>query len=408
MRSMHSWLVLSGAVLLSACGGDTAPQTVGSIAPPSGGGSTPTPTPTHSFVAPTDPKTYEGIGAVQHFEYFTDSDKIGQGPQLYAGDANTVRDSGISISYNPRDAIFELTISRPLGNVDVAGFRFQDPAHRTNFGGMSQPQPGTPELPAARNIQYLETSSGSGTLIAAGTPARYPVGAKDYTSTASTFFYQKPNASTTQYVTYAGFLRNTFSVTEEQPLDPADPAFLRQTYSFDRAAFVFGERSLNSAVPTTGRGTFSGEMIATLVFNPMLDVDPGYPSYLQWMYGTQTSEIKFGDLTVDTVFTGTLLAPVLDAYTTGDFLLPNGASFRAVSTARIDLINKGGFTGTFTEACFAVVCTSANEIDIAGSSIDGAFFGPAAQEIGGGFRIVGGTPDQRVDILGAFTGKKLP
>jgi hypothetical protein len=49
-------------------------------------------------------------------------------------------------------------------------------------------------------------------------------------------------------------------------------------------------------------------------------------------------------------------------------------------------------------------------VDIAGSSLDGAFYGPGGSaeklEVGGGFRIVGGTPDQRIDIMGAFTGKK--
>ena len=40
------------------------------------------------------------------------------------------------------------------------------------------------------------------------------------------------------------------------------------------------------------------------------------------------------------------------------------------------------------------------------SSIDGSFYGPNAVEVGGSFRIVGGVPDQRVDILGAFTGAK--
>ena len=37
---------------------------------------------------------------------------------------------------------------------------------------------------------------------------------------------------------------------------------------------------------------------------------------------------------------------------------------------------------------------------------DGAFYGPNGEEAGGGFRIVGGKPDERVDIVGAFVGKK--
>ena len=43
---------------------------------------------------------------------------------------------------------------------------------------------------------------------------------------------------------------------------------------------------------------------------------------------------------------------------------------------------------------------------IAGSSIDGAFYGPNGVELGGGYRIVGGTPDERIDILGTFVGQR--
>jgi hypothetical protein len=412
MRSIQTWVALSGAVLLAACGGDTAPQTVGSVAPPAGGGSTPTPT--HSFVAPTETKTYEGLGVVQHYSYHTDSNGVGQGGQLYAGDANTVRDSGISVTYNPRDAIFDLTISRPKGIVDVPAFRFQDPVHRTNFGGAAEPQAGVVEFAASRQIQYLEAGSSSGAQLNPASPyytqgygaggSDYVVGAKDYSSTAQTFFYQKPG-TTTKYVTYAGFVRNTVTTTELQP-DPAAPPFLRESYSFDRAAFVYGERTANSAVPTSGSGSFIGEMIATLVYNPMLDVNTAYPTYFQWMQGTHTTQVNFASLTVNSTFTGTLFAPTLDAYSSGAFVLPAGTAFSATASATIDLVNKGGFTGSFSQACFAVTCTVANQLNIAGSSIDGAFFGPNGQEIGGGFRVVGGTPDERIDILGAFTGKQ--
>ncbi len=417
MRSLVKLLALATASLLSACGGDTGLQTVGSVAPPSGGGgSTPTPTPvsTHTFVAPTEVKTYEAIGGVQHYEYSTRSDGAGQAGQLYAGDANTVRDSGISVTYNPRDAIFEVTINRPLGNVSTGAMRFQDPAHRTDFGGATEPQASVPELPVARNILYLESGSGSGGTLNPASPyataglgtgnSDYVVGAKGYTSTTQTFFYQKPG-TTTQYVTYAGFVRNTISTTEEQD-DPSLPLYLRQSYSLDRAAFVFGERTANSAVPRTGSGNYTGEMIATMVFNPMLDTDPSYPTYFQWIAGTHTTNVNFASLAVTSNFTGTVFAPARDAYTTGAFYLPAGSIFNATSGATIDLVNKGGFTGQFSSASFTLPNTTTFNLVIAGSSIDGAFFGPNGEEIGGGFRIVGGTPDERIDILGAFTGKK--
>jgi len=426
MRSMLKLLALSSASLLSACGGDTGLQTVGSVAPPSGGGTstTPTPSPTsaHTFVAPTETKSYEAIGAVQNYQYDTTSKTAGQNHQLYAGDANTVRDSGITVAYNPRDAIFEVTINRPLGDVQTGTMRFQDPAHRTDFGGAIEPQEGTPELPTTMVIQYLQSGGSSGNrLPATGGYADdgltthnsdYVVGAKGYTSTNQTYFYQKPGAATgvgtdttPKYVSLAGFVRNTITATEEQD-DPSQPLYLKQTYSFDRAAFVYGERTPNSAVPRTGGGTFKGDMIATIVFNPMLDNDRNYPTYFQWIAGSHTTQVDFASLTVTSDFKGSVMAPSRDAYTSGLYVLPAGTDFAAHSVATIDLVNKGGFTGSFTEACFAVTCTSGNKLVIAGSSIDGAFFGPNGEEIGGGFRIVGGNPNERIDILGAFTGQK--
>jgi hypothetical protein len=406
MRSFRTLLALSGAVTLAACGGDTGPQTVGSVAPPTG-----TPTPTHSFVNPTEVKTYEGLGGVQHYNYSTTSDSSVQQGQLYSGDANTVRDAGISLTYNPRDAIFELTINRPLGNVSVSAFRFQDPAHRTDFAGALRPQAGVPNFDSARQIQYLQAGSSTGAQLAAASgyntaaAARsdYVVGDDEYASTTQTFFYQKPG-TTTKYVTYAGFVRNSISASEETPNGGAPR--LRETYSLDRAAFVFGERTASSAVPKSGSGSFTGQMIASLVNNPTLDLDPGAPTYLQWMQGTHTTTVNFGSGAVTQVMDGTLLAPTIDAYTSGVGGLAAGTAFHAEASAILDMINKGGFTGSFAQACFAVACTDANKLLIAGSSLDGTFFGPGAEEVGGGFRIVGGRPDQRIDILGAFTGKR--
>ena len=69
------------------------------------------------------------------------------------------------------------------------------------------------------------------------------------------------------------------------------------------------------------------------------------------------------------------------------------------------MINAGGFLGQINSASFVNPNSQRFDLTIAGSSIDGAFFGPIGQEVGGGFRIVGGVPDERIDIIGAFTGK---
>ncbi|WP_375396833.1 transferrin-binding protein-like solute binding protein [uncultured Sphingomonas sp.] len=404
---MRTYLLLATASLLAACSG-TGLQTIASVAPPAG--STGTATPAASFVNPTESKTYEGIGAVQHLDYFTRSDRIGQSGQLYAGDANTARDSGITIAYDPRDAIFDITINRTKGNVSVANSRFQDPLHRTAFGGLREPQAGTPNLDASKNIQYLTAGSSSGPLLSPTDPAYpktktdYPVGGAGYTSTSQTFFYQKPG-TTTKYVTYAGFLRTTITSSQQTDTGSVTP-YYRQDYAFDRAVFAYGERTTNGAVPKTGTATYTGDMIATVIFNPRPDTSPDAPNYLQWLDGSQSTTIDFASLKVVTTLTGKVVAPALDAYTSGTYDLPAGSVFTASAQAVIDLAARGGFSGTFTDAKFTRPGMSDFTVVIAGSSVDGAFFGPNGEEIGAGFRVVGGTPDQRIDILGAFTGKK--
>jgi len=396
---MRNYLLLAPISMLAACGGGTGAQTVSSTAV---GGSTTTTQGT--FVNPVDVKTYAGLGVAQHYEYYTRSDSNGQGGQLYAGDANTVRDSGISVTYNPRDAIFDLTISRGKADVSVAGDRFQDPAHRTNFGGAKEPQAGVPNLSLA-GIQYLQSGSGTGPILSIGDNSQYIVGGSTYSSTTQTFFYQKPG-TTTKYVTYAGYVRNTLSVTQQTDPGSTTP-YYRNNYSFDRAAFVYGETTANSAVPTSGTGTYTGDMLATLVFNPSLDSAPNTPTYMQWMTGSQSSVVDFGAKTVTTTLTGTVLAPTFDAYTDRTTVtLPGGATFTAHANSTIDLAGKGGFTGTFADAKFTGTTLGTFPIVIAGSSLDGAFYGPNGEELGAGFRIVGGTPDQRIDILGVMTGKK--
>jgi hypothetical protein len=422
MRSFRTYLALSGAVTLAACGGDTGPQTVGGVAPPAGAPSA-SPTPTHSFVAPTDPKTYDGLGAVQHYEYHTDRDPTPdspedllparQGGQLYAGDATTVRDGGISLTYNPRDAIFELTINRPKGIVSVPALRFQDPVHRTDFAGAERPQVGVPNFATGAvrlaGIQYLDAGSETAEKKLPNAANQYNHGVDQYSSLGVSLFYQKPG-TTTKYVTYAGFVRNTTNVSLQDPNLSSDPV-LRETYGLDRAAFVFGERTAIGSVPTSGSGTYTGDMIASLVYNNQRDTDPNYPTYLQWMAGSQTTTVNFAGLTFQTTLDGAVLAPSFDAYSNHQYMLTEGTRFHASGGGQIDLVNRGGFTGQFhgadgRGACFATSCNAGNSLLVGGSSIDGAFFGPNGEEIGAGFRIVGGTPDQRIDIVGAFTGKK--
>lgn len=384
---------------LAACGGGGL-QTVGSTAV----GSTPTGSQTgstHSFVNPTSVKTYSAIGGVQSYSYTTnENNDSGQYNQLYSGNASTARNSAISVTYDPRDAIFELTIADSKAGVGQQ-IRFQDPAHRTDFGGAVQPQGGVPDQ-TANGVRYLQVGSGSGILTYdPAQSATFPVGEEDGSVNRSTFFYQVPGTQT-RYVTFAGYVRNQTSVSKVTPPNNA-PEYLEQHHVLERAAFVYGERTNNSAVPTSGSATFTGPMLASMVYNPDLDT-LGYvnaPTYFQWINGTSSTTVDFASRTVSLSMTGTIDAPLYDVFTNRSTGAPAGSQFTASGSGQIDLVNAGGFLGQINSASVNGVA-----LNIAGSSLDGAFFGPAAEEVGGGFRIVGGTPDERIDIMGAYTGAR--
>ncbi|WP_158703035.1 transferrin-binding protein-like solute binding protein [Allosphingosinicella vermicomposti] len=399
---MRSVFLAAATLLLSACGGGSGGgERPGPIAPP--------PTAQHSFANPTEAKTYQGIGGAHSYTYDTSADfdnpatpeiDGGQDNQLYAGNASTARNSGISIAYSPRDGIFELTVDEPLGNADTV-LRFQDPAHRTDFGGAKQPQDHTPNFTAdLPGINYLQAGTSSGIY-----------GQDGYASDVTTFFFQKPGTST-QYVTLAGYLRNRLNIATENKPDPANPSqtadYLVYKNNLQRGAFAYGERTVNSAVPKSGSGTYNGSMIATLVYNPLIETDVNSPTYFQWMHGTAQTRVDFGKNSFEIDLDGTVMAPQLDNFTSGQADLPGGSKFHASGSGRIDLVHTGGFAGAFQEAYFTTPGATGvrKDVNIAGSSVDGAFFGPNAEEVGGGFRIVGGTPDERIDILGAFTGRK--
>ena len=400
--------VLLASTLLAACGG-AGVQSAGSSGTLGGnatGGTSTTPSSGHTFVNPTEVRTYSAIGGVQSYQYSTDdrNPTVGSGQynQLYAGDSSTARNSGITVTFNPRDAIFDLVVKQAPAMVDQT-LRFQDPVHRTNFGGARTPQAGVVDL-TSQGVNYLQAGSGSGTVAFDPTqPGNFPTGTGDYTSNVSTFFFQRPGTSTS-FVTFAGFVRNAINIADVVP--PTGPAYLQQNYTLERGAFVYGERTSSSAVPRSGSGTFNGAMIATLVFNNQLDIDRRAPTYFQWLNGTSTTTVDFSANTFNLSLAGTVGSPLLDNYTSRVATLQNGATFSATGSGRVDLVNAGGFLGNFSTAFFTQPDATRVNLLIGGSSIDGTFFGPAAQEVGGGFRIVGGVPDERIDILGAFTGKR--
>jgi hypothetical protein len=171
---MRLLILLASTTMLAACGG-AGPQSAGSSAPPTGSGGTGGGTDSdtvHTFADPTEAKTYTAIGSSHSYQSTVD-DPGGNGQQrtvrqttqtgqIYQGDATTVRNSNLTIAYDPRDAIFNVSFTNGLAGTSGAS-RFQDPLHRTNFGGAVEPQFGTPDLASDMwgipGVQYLESGS---------------------------------------------------------------------------------------------------------------------------------------------------------------------------------------------------------------------------------------------------------
>lgn len=422
------WAGLPALVLLAACGGGggAGPQTIGglgSVAAPAGaagsggtgsgtgvstgglgGVSSSASAGTNTLLNPTALKTYNAISALQSYRYRTASNGNDQYGQLYQGNASTVRNPTTTIAYDPRDAIFVVTIKDTAAGIDQT-LRFQDPAHRTDFAGAARPQWGVPDL-SVSGVAYLESGSVSGTIIQGGTNQTPLDGADGASSNIATFFYQRPGTNTS-HVTFAGYVRNNISFANVTPAGGGAP-FKETSSTLERGAMVFGDLTARDQVPTRGNATYTGAFIGTMINNPTGDSNAPLSDYFQWIGGTSSVAVDFAASTVAVGLSGRVGAPFVDRNTAGGSAVPGGASFTASGSARIDLARTGGFVGTFDSASFsfpAGATTATQNVVIAGSSVDGAFYGPNAAEVGGGFRIVGAVPDQRVDILGSFTAK---
>lgn len=361
---------------LSACGG-AGPQTVGSIAPPAGStgagtgtggsgtgagtGTSPTPSPSSSpanFLQVADTTEFNALGAM-HSLAIDDQNR-----SLYRGNASTVKTPSGKISYSPRDGVFTISFVDTAAGISRE-VRYQDPQHRDDYNPEATPQLEVPLLPG---FNYLSALDGNG---------------------PTTFFYQRPNATT--YVTLAGFAH-----TETTP------------YLAEHGVFAFGQLTPLAQVPISGKGTYTGGFLASAVLN-----SGNGPNYFQWMSGSSAVEVDFSRSTVGLTFDGAIGT----TFSRGEIIagsalvFPSGTVFKASGTATIDLLRTGGFTGAFTSATIggtAINFKGVNGTDnVAGaSSVDGAFFGPNAVNVGGNFRIVGGVPGQRIDVQGAFTGAK--
>lgn len=379
---MRNLLVLLGCTALAACGGQGPTSPGGTATPGSGSNANADPgtgagvsfaadydtstTPTSgsgtTFLTTSTAKTVDGLGGLQSLSI----DQTTQG-QLYSGNAGTAIAPSGTVAYDPRSGIFTLTLSDTKANVSDT-FNYQDPAHRT----IDDAGPANQGVPKLAGFNYLAS-----------------VGSEP--TDQNIFFYQRPGDSTT-YVSLAGFVRNSI---------PNGGTSL-----FERGALVFGDRTAVSEVPTSGTGSYTGGFLASMALG----------TTYQWLAGDSTVSVDFGKKTVALGLSGTVSSDANNGYSglTGAPApgLPAGTTFTASGTATL---NSGSFSGQFQSASFGSGGTStpidfspvsAGSSTAGASSIDGAFFGPKAVNVGGSFRIVGGVPNQRVDILGAFSGAK--
>ena len=379
MKYRYLGAVLSLAAL-SGCGGGGGGVNSASSCPLLQGGtcsapppSAPTPVPLLEVQTTT---TYTSVGGIQKLEEDYKLPIVNGSPapppvksgELYTADQPPAASDKIIISYDPRGAVFSVEFD--VDDIAVSP-RFQDPAHRTDFGPNVTPQGNVPDLP---QLAYLEAGT-SGT---------------DSTD-IETFFYEKPG-SKTRYVTLAGYVRNFRN-------GPVDKDFV---INRTRGVVAFGNQSRASDVPSKGTATYSGSMLASLV-SIDIDANPSGRSRFEWVDGTASVSVDFGKGTVATSFQGTVVPTqsVFEGSPFGSMAAPHsGAAFGAIGTAKFD---SSGivYAGKIDAASFA-----GSSVNMAASSLDGTFYGPGAVETGGAFRIVGATPDTRVDFLGAFTAVK--
>ena len=325
-----------------------------------------------SFLSVSSAKTFDLLGGAQSLKVETDT-----GATLYAGNAATVRAPSGTVAFDPRDGIFTVTLADTKAIVS-SSLRFQDPGHRIDFTSTNSPQYGVPDL---QGFNYLEEIGSSPT-------------------DTYTFFYQRPGNATI-YVSLAGYVRNNVPTSGTED-------------TFERGAFVFGDQTLRSQIPVSGAGTYKGGFIASMIGAPGTQA-----TAFQWIQGNSALAVDFGKSTVSLSLAGTVNAPNASngALAASSLAIASGSTFNASGTATIDLVKTSGFTGQFQSAGFTDPTTGkTTAVDFAAispgsstagaSSIDGAFYGPNAVNVGGSLRIVGGVPGQRVDILGAFTGAK--
>lgn len=364
---MRSWFAALPLLSLAACGGAGTEGAPAGFGAPPPAATTPDPAP-----APTSQANLFDVSATATFDAVGSlhSVKAAGNGVLYKGNASTVAAPSGTITYNPRDGIFTLRLEDEAAAGVKQNVNFQDPAHRTTADSA---RVGEYQVPLLAGFNYLQALN---------------------EGTTFTFFYQRPNA-TGSFVSLGGF---------ESSIANADAG----TFEAQRGVFVFGSKTADMQVPTKGAGRYDGQFLATMVGDRA-----GAVPLLQWINGTSAVDVDFSARTVGLSLNGV----VSPAYVKNE-LFAGGVAAGSTFTATGSASYAGGanaFAGKFTSAGFTIggravpvdfTPVRAGTAVAGATSIDGAFYGPNAKNVGGNFRITGGVPDQRVDILGAFVGTK--
>lgn len=358
------------------------------------------------------------------------------GSQFYQAEQPVGSNANIAITYDPRDSTYALVVAS-AGITDNT--KFQDPIHRTILGAARDPA--VPDLVTnpgidrtLDSIKYYQAGTGNVSGSIDGLPA-------NETYNTPTLFFADPdpksNPNGTRYVTWNGYVNNTVTITRtaaDTSTTPDASGVFTSTHDLvtsyedvlNRHAFVYGLNSPNSAVPKSGSGSFTGDMFAFITDGTTTSVGASISDF-QYIKGTAITTVNFASNTFQLALDGKVgLVGVSGGSTQGQYtnlspqqspptLVTNGTAFHAVGTGSITRAASAAFDGLSSAFSGSFNTTTANpgnvatyggsNLTVAASSIEGGFFGPTAQEVGGAFRIIGKTPDHRLDIIGAFVGK---
>jgi C-lobe and N-lobe beta barrels of Tf-binding protein B len=307
----------------------------------------------------------------------------------YEGSQPIGVNTGVTIDFNPRDAVYSVAVNTAS---ITASTRFQDPAHRT----VLQQQ----LVPTLSNYKYAEAGSG------ADAPG---LNARSTTRDSNTIFVRDvgTGAGQTQYVTLAGYVKQKYSESESIRSSTPNSQTIQVQFDTDisRSVFAYGINTAYKDIPKSGQSTYAGDLYAHVVISPQVAINgqvlgTATGDDFRSVVGTSTSTVDFGSGKIGFALAGNVVGYAGD---TRNFAAAGGADiFKPVTDT-----TPSRFSGAVTSWSLGAY-NAANGIAVptAASTIEGGFFGPKGEEIGGAFRIIGNRPEERIDILGAFAGKK--